>query len=277
MAILPNLIVIGAGKCGTTSLHYYLSLHPEIQMSEIKELNFFTKEDNWDKGVEWYKSHFKGSEKIHGETSPRYTLYPTYQGVPERMHSLVPDAKLVYILRDPIEKIRSSYVELVENGIEKRPFLEVVDHLEEATIINSSRYYMQIEQYLKYYPKSNLFIITTEDLLSHREETLQQVFRFLEVQGFSSHKFSEKKYETKNKTILNRAGRFLKRTVRESFINEVPQQIRDKFAFVYRPFEKKLEKPVIDEKIRNRLAGYLKKDTDLLRKFTGRNFENWSV
>ena len=75
-AMLPNLVVIGGAKCGTTSLHHYLSLHPEIFMSHPKELDFFIEEANWNKGIRWYESKFKAPGKvIRGESSPRYTRY----------------------------------------------------------------------------------------------------------------------------------------------------------------------------------------------------------
>lgn len=74
--MLPNLVVIGAHKAGTTSLQFYLGLHPQIQMSSPKELDFFLEKHNWKKGVEWYASHFHGPEPVHGEGSPSYTLFP---------------------------------------------------------------------------------------------------------------------------------------------------------------------------------------------------------
>ncbi len=74
--MLPNLIVIGAQKCGTTSLHDYLGRHPEIRMSAEKELNFFQLERNWHRGVHWYEKQFPGGTAIRGETSPGYTYFP---------------------------------------------------------------------------------------------------------------------------------------------------------------------------------------------------------
>ncbi len=124
---LPNLIVIGAGKCGTTSLHYYLSLHPQICMSREKELNFFIDTLNWDKGIHWYKNNFDASFQIRGETSPRYTQYPFLQGVPERMFAVVPDAKIIYILRDPIDRIISEYVEHCASGTENATLESVIN------------------------------------------------------------------------------------------------------------------------------------------------------
>ena len=107
--MLPNLIVIGAAKCGTTSLHEYLDLHPEVAMSREKELDFFVEEKHWGRGVEWYAAQFEDAP-VRGESSPSYTAYPRYRGVPERIRRVVPDAKLVYLVRDPVERIVSHFV-----------------------------------------------------------------------------------------------------------------------------------------------------------------------
>jgi len=117
---LPNLIIIGAMKCATTSLHYYLNLHPQISMSEEKELDFFIHKNNWHKGIEWYKTNFTGNASVYGESSPNYTKYPFFNGVPERMHAVVPDAKLIYVVRDPIERIISHYIHTSVNKKKKQ-------------------------------------------------------------------------------------------------------------------------------------------------------------
>ena len=78
---LPNLIVIGGLKCGTTSLHHYLNLHPQVAMSRPKELNFFVAELNWELGADWYASHFDRTAQVRGETSPHYTNLPRFAGV----------------------------------------------------------------------------------------------------------------------------------------------------------------------------------------------------
>jgi len=87
--MLPNLVIIGAAKCGTTSLHYYLNLHPQIFMSEMKELNFFAHEGHWKLGVKWYELQFpanmKRNIKIYGEATPKYTHYPNIKDAAEKM------------------------------------------------------------------------------------------------------------------------------------------------------------------------------------------------
>src|ERR671915_243608 len=78
---LPNLVIIGAQKCGTSVLHYYLGLHPEVSMSKPKELNFFIEERNWPRGVEWYRGHFDPEARVRGEASPNYSAFPQHDGV----------------------------------------------------------------------------------------------------------------------------------------------------------------------------------------------------
>ena len=119
---LPNLIVIGGLKCGTTSLHHYLNLHPEIAMSRPKELNFFVAELNWDLGPDWYASHFDRAAPVRGETSPHYTNLPRFGGVAERMREVLgAEARIVYMVRDPIDRMLSHYLHNVGGGYESRP------------------------------------------------------------------------------------------------------------------------------------------------------------
>src|SRR5207244_9201435 len=107
--VLPNLVSIGASRCGTTSLHRYLDLHPDIAMSKTKELNFFVEERNWQRGVAWYEREFSDSAPVRGEASPHYTAFPRYRGVAGRMARVVPEARLVYLVRDPIDRAISAY------------------------------------------------------------------------------------------------------------------------------------------------------------------------
>ena len=100
--MLPNFIIIGAGKCGTSALYYYLHHHPEVQMSRVKELRFFNGE-KWNQGLGWYESNWDGSSApVRGEASPGYTTYPEPSDTATRMHDVIPDAKLIYLVRDPI-------------------------------------------------------------------------------------------------------------------------------------------------------------------------------
>src|SRR3954465_14378495 len=136
-AAMPNLIIIGGLKCGTTSVHHYLGLHPEIGMSRPKELNFFVEELNWPLGADWYRGHFTGDERVQGESSPHYTNEPRFAGVAERIHGLLPEARIVYIVRDPIDRMLSHYLHNVAGGYESRPLEEALDDPHSAYVHRS--------------------------------------------------------------------------------------------------------------------------------------------
>jgi hypothetical protein len=169
-------------KAGTTSLYQYLGAHPEIFMSSIKELDFFVEELNWRRGLDWYKSQFSRAPSgtiALGEVSTSYTMYPQYQGVPERIVQLLPTVRLIYILRDPIDRIRSHYQHNVTTRSERGPIDRTV--LEDPAYVNCSRYALQIEQYLDHFSPRQLMIITSENLRVERQETMRRVFGFLGV------------------------------------------------------------------------------------------------
>ena len=178
---LPNFIVIGAMKSGTTSLYHYLRDHEQIFMSRIKELDFFAEAGNWSRGMDWYRQQFKGAENAlaRGEASTLYTKYPEHTGVPERIAATVPDVRLIYVVRDPIERLRSHYQHRVMTGMEKSP--PEVALLENPSYVNCSRYAMQLERYLDHFPREQILVVPSEALKADRTATVQQVYEFLGV------------------------------------------------------------------------------------------------
>ena len=279
--MLPNLIIIGAMKCATSSLHYYLGLHPEIKMSKKKELDFFIFEQNWDRGITWYESQFSGKAKIYGESSPNYTKYPWFKRVPQRMYSIVPNAKLIYILRDPIERIVSEYVHIYSEGGDKRTIKEALTNLKDNWYVDNSKYYMQLEQYFDFYPKSNFLIMTAEDLQMDTQKALEKAFRFLDLdESFFTRDFFKRVHTSKNKYVKNRLGRFLEKEVGHRKLEDIllsifPHLIQKAYFRVSR--NKAIAKPKLDEDTIQNLKRSLEDDVDKLRKYTGYSFENWSI
>ena len=115
---LPTFLIIGTMKGGTTSLYRYLRQHPEVFMPERKELNFFVdeyagppidppEERNWSRGITWYEHQFADAERERavGEASANYSRHPTYPGVAERIAAVVPNVKLIYVMRNPIDRV----------------------------------------------------------------------------------------------------------------------------------------------------------------------------
>ncbi|HVM40035.1 MAG TPA: hypothetical protein VM618_04550, partial [Acidimicrobiia bacterium] len=100
---LPDFVIVGSMKSGTTSLFQYLGLHPGVGLPARKELDFFVAHRNWRRGEGWYRSQFApvADGLVTGESSPNYTMRHLFPGVAERMAAVVPDARLLYVVRDP--------------------------------------------------------------------------------------------------------------------------------------------------------------------------------
>lgn len=279
--MLPNFVVIGGLKCGTTSLHYYLSLHPEIFTSREKELNFFVKSRNWDRGVGWYRSNFvaksAGGYKAFGEASPFYTSYPENDGVPRRMHSVIPGAKLIYVVRNPVERILSQYQHWVALRREDRPIQEALKDFATSHFVSCSRYAMQLQQFLEYYPAARILVVASEDLKLKRGETLQEIFRFLEVDGsFTSSKFARVRYQAVDQRRKTWLGLLLAPLTEMKLVQKLPPPVAWRIRYLpYFPFATRVEQPVLDESFRRELVDFLRPDIDQLQALTGRDLRHW--
>jgi hypothetical protein len=275
---LPNLVVIGGLKCGTTSLHHYLNLHPEVAMSRPKELNFFVEELNWPLGVDWYASHFSATDRVRGESSPHYTSRPRFVGVAERMRSVVPEARLIYMVRDPIDRLLSHYVHNRGGGYEDRPLAEALADPDSAYVVRS-RYFLQLEPYLDAFGRERIEIVTREELKAERAATLRRVFGFLEVDpGFSSDQF-EREWET---GTAKSGGRFrvMDRAVRlpglrslDRNFDRLPESLRWLVErVVHEPEAGAAPKPELSPESRERLTELFRDDVERLEEFSGRRF-----
>jgi Sulfotransferase domain len=274
MAQLPNLIIIGSPKCGTTSLYYYLGLHPEIFMSREKELNFFIAEMNWHRGLDWYQAQFETSRPVGvwGEASPGYTHHPVFQGVPQRMHSVVPGARLIQIVRDPMKRLLSHYFHQLRLGnIEAGRF-------DDGYIVMPSLQCLQLELYLQYYKQEQILVLSQEELERNRAKTLRRVFRFLEVdESFESPKFSRILNES---AAMNSRGYSLVKAIERAggvgsvLPSSLKVQIRKALLW---PFSRPVERPVLDRELEQRLLDLFHEDAERLRRLTGMKLEDWCV
>ena len=279
--MLPNLLIIGAAKCGTSSLHYYLDQHPDVSMSRPKETNFFVRDD-WLALRSWYESRFDVSAAVRGEASPSSTLFPYFRGVPERVHSLVPDAKLIYLVRDPLARLVAHYVEMYGLYFEHRPFEEAVGDPDEARnfYLAGSRYASQLEQYLRFFPEERVLVLEQDDLLRKRERTLRRVFDFVGVDPeFRSEAFDRELNVRALKVRPRRSGLLLARTgLIRLGRRKVPPRLR---ALVSRPVKRivtrEIEEPRLEGELRVRLTAALTPEVERLRVLAGRRFEGWGI
>ncbi|MCL1599095.1 MAG: sulfotransferase [Actinomycetia bacterium] len=190
--MLPTFVVIGAMKAGTTTIHAWLADHPDVFMSEEKELDFFIESQRWSMGVAWYRSQFAdaGDSIARGESSPDYTKTHNDPLVPVRMASVIPDARLVYLVREPISRMRSMYRHLVLDGTEQRSFEDAI--AADDDYVETSRYMRQIRAFLEHYEADQILVVTTERLADDPDGTMAEVFDHIGVDPTHTPDVSER-------------------------------------------------------------------------------------
>lgn len=185
---LPTCVVIGAMKCGTSALHRHLDRHPQIAMAAGKELNFFFGPDvpphpreedwwltgQWHRGTGWYADQFDPAAPVRGEASPGYTD-PSHPEAPGRMRALLPDARLVYLVRDPVARAVSQWQHHVRDGAERRPVFEAVLD-PDSQYLTRSRYAERLAPFREHFPDEQLLVVVQERLLRDPRRELAQVY-----------------------------------------------------------------------------------------------------
>lgn len=204
---LPTFLVIGAQKSGTTSMHRYLQDHPDVYLPLWKEPAFFVEEQTWSRGVDWYRELFSdaGSAVAVGEASTAYTMFPYLEGVPARIKGLLPDVRLVYVVRDPIERMRSAFVHELSTGAQHRTLRQAL--LEHAPYLLLSQYALQIDQYLEHFDRAQLLVVFSSDLEQRPEATLDRVFEFIGVSPWTPSDLHVRHHRSGAKRAPRRAVR----------------------------------------------------------------------
>lgn len=184
---LPDFLVIGAQKSGTTSLFDHLAQHPRIRPSATKEIHYFDRE--YGRGERWYRGHFALQRQAHrsglvtGEATPAYLVFPPAAA---RAHQLVPRARLVAVVRDPVDRAYSHYQHEVAKGFEHHSFEEALARepqrleapsdrrpagpeslshaLEHHSYLTRGQYAEQLERWLEHFPPEQLLVLAAEEL-----------------------------------------------------------------------------------------------------------------
>lgn len=200
---LPDFVIIGAAKGGTNSLYELLTRHPHVERAALKGLRYFNQ--HFDKGIEWYRSQFlpprwkDGRRSITGEATPRYLYHPL---VPERMAEVVPQARLIVLLRNPVDRTYSHYHERVSDMRESRSFEDALEA--ETEWLSSSKedgaferepravrppfpylemgvYVDQLLRWSKFFSDEQMLVLKSEDFFERELDTLKLVLDFLDL------------------------------------------------------------------------------------------------
>ena len=275
-----TFLIIGAMKAGTTALYLYLSDHPQVFMPALRDLDFFVIEKNWARGLEWYEEHFRegSGARAVGEASDSYTRHPRLDGVPERVASVRPDMRLIYLVRHPIERIRSHYQQLQLIRRKLGPIDQEV--LNRDGFVEASSYAHQIDRYLHHFPRSQLLVLKSEDLRNDRGRILKQAFTFLGVDPTHASPTQEHDY---NVTRQRRPTRRLitelrKKPLYKSATGLLPSSLKvaiDRHTALLRP--PALGSSELSPSARSRLEEALRPDVGRLKEIMGPDFDGWGL
>lgn len=250
-------------------------------MSVPKELNFFIDNPlagNWTKGIEWYSRHFSMEDKVCGEASVLYSAYPSLPGVPEKMHERLPNARLIYVIRNPLNRIVSEWIDATASRMEIRNLEDCLSDLSvDNHYLSQGLYFFQLDRFLRFYDRKNVLVIQHSDLLRQRHDCLRRVFRFIDVeQDFYSPSFEKLVNRSEDKVHLSGFGRELSKTAPMKWLGAHAPSARnlvEKTLLASRTAS--VERPEIDSQTKVRLVDFFEEDRKKLSDFLGEELKEW--
>lgn len=235
MGRIPDFINIGAMKCGTTSLHHYLDEHPDVGMSATKEPNYFRTNEEFSNKEDWYLASFPEGDLVLGESSPDYSKSCLYPGVPERIKKKNPEIKIIYLVRDPIDRLVSHIWHNLICGREKS-LQAVLQNLDaQSKYVQIGMYASEMEHYRRIFRPEQLHVVLFENLRDRPQETMEEIFDFIWVdkESYGKNAFV-REHASQDKAVYGPCGRTalrlqkalnLGQIIPESFKNIVKQTL----------------------------------------------------
>jgi hypothetical protein len=290
----PNFLIIGAMKSGTTALYYYLAQHPQVYMSPVKEPNFFCSEGQAGRGdnpdtvtrAETYQGLFKdvSGEKAIGEASHCYLYEPE---AVVRIQQYLPDAKFVAILRDPVDRAYSHFLHMVRTSTE--PLTDFGQALREEEIradphrrfqdyIGRGLYYGQLRRYFDAFGREPIKVHLYEDLSIAPVDTLQETYRFLEIDSsfvpdvsLRRNVSGDPRYKTLDQ-LLRRPS-----PIKDALKMHLPAKLRWRLSEAFDDLKTRnlTQPPAVEPGVRRRLVSIYREDILKVQELIDRDLSEW--
>lgn len=214
---LPNYLIIGTMKGGTTALHDFICMHPDVDKPTQKEIHYFSLYPN--KSWDWYLSHFLGNEnKIIGEASPTYFDVAYTAAIPRMIRDKCPNCRLILIVRDPIERAVShfyhfrninkikSIIDIDINEFFDRPCQRMLNQVTEIDFylhqaINFSLYSRKYQLYSSVIDREKILVLNTFELRNSPKDTMSKVFAHIGAHDYYNEEFEKIKYSSGHNSL----------------------------------------------------------------------------
>ncbi len=290
--IQPNLFIVGAPKAGTTSLYAYLEDHPDVYMSPIKETNYFTYQAIKEQGLYYKEEHISTlaqyqnqfqehtTEQVIGEASVSYLFYP---GTAKKLHDFNPNAKIVMVLRQSIDRGFSHYLMDSRLGfVDRLSFEDIIfqksNHPQQdlyyQQFIELGLYYEQVKQYYDYFDPNQIKVFLFEDLKADVAAIMQELYDFLEIDA----SFQTALETTHNPFLAPRnavvGDLYKQKWIRNTVTTLLPAGVT---TYVKSKFFDKSKKPILLPQSRSYLNQLYQEDWQRLAKLINRNLDHWNA
>lgn len=292
---LPNVFLIGAQKSGTTSVYNWLSQHPSIDGEEhMKDYPFFSENHLYSKGLEYFSNFFKSCNSNIIIAGSVHIMF--YKIALERLYKNIPNARLILILRNPIDRAISSYRYAKERGLEERSLMSCIseemikgnnaykDALEknQKFYLKRGLYVQQIENIYSIFDKNNVFIGLYDDIISNKEGLMKDIFSFLDLKNDYKCVFNSKNV-TKGGSRFKLLDKFIysQRLRNNTIANRLKFILPQKYKFLLRRALKEFNriegpsKAIASDEERKKLYEYYSKDIVSLENLIKRDLSNW--
>ena len=267
MSRKPDFIIIGAMKSATSTLHDQLAMQPGIVMSDPKEPNFFSDEENWAKGMGWYTGLFASAKEgdLCGESSTHYSKLPRHPKVIERLKEHTPDAKFVYVMRHPIDRLVSHYIHEWTMRVLDMPLSQALD--DHQALHDFSRYTMQLRPYFEAFGRDRVLPVFFDHVLKHSQEELERVCKFIGYTGKPQWKDMRASNVSSERMRISPLRDLIVNAPGLAFIRKrfVPQSVRDRIKKLWTM----RNRPQLTETERARLARAFDEDLAELGRWLG--------
>lgn len=300
---LPDFLIIGGMKCGSTTLYDYLNEHPRVFMSKYKEPSYFSDDKVFCRGEDWYRSIFDQAtpHQLCGEASTSYSrceeyrfavkpeTWVNYLSAPSRIAAAIPDVRLIYIMRHPIERAYSHYSFLMQADA-MMSFEKALMH--HKTIIETSRYIDHIRRYLEHFSQEQLLLVILDDFEQDPEGELDRIQRFLGLEPMPLGRETIRSNPAGSAYAMERVNRWINamrsQPILKAAIKKMaPEDLRRKIiartsealanGFLGRRLATRHKNKIsaFSDESRAQLAEVLEQSTCELEEFLGRELPTW--
>jgi len=268
-----DFFVVGAQRCGTTFLCDALARLDPVEFSSIKEPFFFTQADDWREEIEDYHNLFCFEEGIlNGEGSTRYTMIPKYKPVYEDIYDYNPSAKIIYAIRNPVERAISLFTYYSGGKKSRVSFEESFE--KNIEYICAGMYYRQIYPYLENFGKDNVCILTFDDLINNTLDTIEEIADFIGVEDVSVDIQSEKKNSSEGNYVPTHS--FSESLYRLYGKVGIHQHVPDSIVHVLKRYLiQTSQRPEISPSLRIKISGFFEDDIRRIESLLDQNLDHW--